>query len=202
MTKFFKKLTCLLLAGSIVCSVTACKDSSASSDSSEENVNLDANLEGEPVSFEYAFSNGNAIWLTNRGTSDYKIVIPTEASDTEKHAAEELQYFIKESTMCTLPIITDQGLNNDNSKYYLSVGNTTLLSSQTDVIVSKDNPRNAPVIQTRDNTVYIAGAYDEGTLYAVYKFLHYQQAFYARLAHALLQHFPLHKAHYNYNSCK
>ena len=161
----WKKLAAVLLAGCAASMTVSCGEAEQTK------------TQGEPTSFAYASFDGKAVWLTNGGTSEYKIVVPVSASETEKHAAEELQYFLKQSTDCTLPIVTDAGLNSGETGKYLSVGNTSLLAEQKDIRAAAGAPRNTPVIQTRGNTVYMTGASDEGTLYAAYKFLHYQIGF-------------------------
>lgn len=127
----------------------------------------------EPKSFEQT----NTVLVSNKRT-DYQIVIPNESTMMERYSSEELQSFIYKSTGATLPIITDKGLTHDNSKKFLSVGKTTLLAEQTDIIISLElQGETGPSIYTKENTVYMCGAGDYGTLYSVYKFLEYQIGF-------------------------
>ena len=124
----------------------------------------------EPTSFEKT-----DVILVQNGVSDYKIVIPNEPTGVESYAANELKNFLFESTGATLPIISDAGLVHDNAQKYLSIGNTSLLAEQTDIEVNYAvMGENGPSIDTRGNTVYMAGAADTGTLNSVYKFLYYQ----------------------------
>lgn len=127
----------------------------------------------QPTSFE-----ATETYLVKDSKSDYKIVIPEVSTNEERYVANELQYFVKQSTDCEIAIITDTGLNIDNSQKYLSIGNTTLLGSQTDIDLSYEELGElGPSVQTRGNTVYMAGFSDYGTVFAVYKFLHYQIGF-------------------------
>ena len=130
---------------------------------------------GQPESLEpVSFAETDTVLIKNK-TSDYVIVIPKEATYVENYAAEELQNFLYESTGCTLPIVTDEGLSNDNTKKRLSVGETSLLEAQTDIVLDYDVMGDAgPSIDTKENTVYLAGATEYGTVYSVYKFLYYQ----------------------------
>lgn len=129
--------------------------------------------DGEPSSF-----NATATVLIDNFQSDYKIVIPKKASQMEKYASEELQLYLYESTGCKLSIITDEGLAHDNTQKYLSVGNTSLLSAQNDIVIDYAvMGETGPSIDTVGNTVYMVGAASYGTLYSVYKFLYYQIGF-------------------------
>ena len=129
----------------------------------------------EPKSF-----NSTDKVIVNGGASDYNIVISENATAMEKYAAEELRFFLKESTSAALNIITDTGLNHDNSKKYLSIGNTSLLRAQEDIKIDFEVlGESGATVMTRDNTVYMSGADEYGTLYSVYKFLEYEIGFVA-----------------------
>lgn len=158
-----KKLTALF------CSLIIVFASLLGACSKEETVNV----VGEPKSFS-----ATEIILIENSVSDYKIVIPEESTLMEKYAAEELQYYLYESTGCKLPIITDAGLSNDNTQKHLSIGNTVLLSQQADIVIDYAVMGDSgPSIDTVGNTIYMAGAASYGTLYSVYKFLEYQIGF-------------------------
>lgn len=168
-------LLCVVLAFS---TLVSCKDKT-------ENVGNSADVYapgGEPQSFKET----DKILISN-GKTDYKIVIPDGANRVISHAGQELQLFLKESTGCEIPIITDEGLTHDNSQKYLSVGNTVLLAGQTDIILDrKEIGDGGTTIYRKDNTVYIAGPTDYGTLYSVYRFLFYTIDFVAYTAECVL----------------
>ena len=127
----------------------------------------------EPTSFEKT-----SIVLVSGGNSDYKIVIPSNNVSVEQYIAEELQYFIEQSTNAKLPIITDAGLTHDNTQKYLSIGDTVLLKEQTDIVVDYEvQGASGPLIYRKDNTVYMTGADRYGITNAVYKFLEYHIGF-------------------------
>lgn len=133
------------------------------------------NYGGEPISFKSTDIN-----LVANGKSDYLIVKPENATYVISHASTELQSFIKQSTGCTIPIISDANLQHDNSKKYLSVGDTSLLAAQKDIVVdAAEIGDGGTTIYRRDNTVYIAGPSEYGTLYSVYRFLYYEINFVA-----------------------
>lgn len=154
---------CLLLTFS---TLAACSKKTPESIQRKEEVYAPG---GEPQSFS-----ATDIVLIRNGASDYKIVIPAGANRAITHAGSELQLFLKESTGVELPIITDEGLTHDNNQKYLSVGHTSLLKAQTDIILDKDEIGDGgTTIYRKENTVYIAGPGDYGTLYSVYRFLFY-----------------------------
>ncbi len=138
------------------------------------NNNVDvSDSSAEPKMFEQT----DIVLVSNKST-DYQIVIPNESTAMENHAANELQEFLRQSTGATLNIITDKGLTHDNSRKFLSVGNTALLKGQSDIVIDYEvQGETGPLIYTKDNTVYMCGASDYGVLYSVYKFLEYQIGF-------------------------
>ena len=112
----------------------------------------------------------------DNGNTNYKIVIPSNASNYESLAASELQLFIKKATNCELPIITDEALTN--CEYYISIGNTALLSNESSIIIDSKKLKDAGLlIKTLDKAVYLVGATGIGTVNAVYAFLEYHIGF-------------------------
>lgn len=164
-----KKIVAIFL-----CVVTAIASASCSSGNNGSNSNGGekevTEIGGEPL----AFSDTNE-YLVENGKSDYKIAVGAEASKTEKYAAEELQYFIEKSTAVKLEIVTDDTLSHDNNAKYLSVGENELLKAQSDITIDyKELGENGVTVNTKGNCVYMSGATETGTLFSVYRFLHYQ----------------------------
>lgn len=124
----------------------------------------------EPISFE----DGDE-YLVKDGKSDYKIVVSADATKVEKYAAEELQYFVEKSTAVKLPIATDGEVSHGDNGKYISVGENKLLSAEKDIKIDYEElGENGVTVNTKGNCVYVAGATENGTLFAVYRFLHYQ----------------------------
>ena len=168
-----KKIIVLLLTVATVFGMlTACKkkgDDNANKDDTPASAEVTA-IGDEPVSIA-----DTGEYLVNGGKTDYKIVIGKDSTKTEKYAAEELQNFIKQSTTVKIPVVSDAGVSHDNNGRYISVGDTALLKAQTDIAVNySELGENGVTVNTKGNCVYIAGATEMGTLYAVYRFLHYQ----------------------------
>ncbi len=136
-------------------------------DKSDEQIEKIGN---EPVSF-----GDTNEYLVKDGESSYKIVISADAGKVEKYAAEELKHFIEKSTAVSLPIASDNEVAYNNDGKYISVGETKLLAAQKDIkIVYEELGENGVTVNTKGNCVYLSGATENGTLFAVYRFLHYQ----------------------------
>ena len=124
----------------------------------------------EPVSF-----GDTDEYLVKDGASSYKIVVSEIAGKVEKYAAEELKYFIEKSTAVSLPIATDAEVSYNNDGKYISVGENKLLAAQKDIAVDYEElGENGVTVNTKGNCVYLSGATENGTLFAAYRFLHYQ----------------------------
>ena len=124
----------------------------------------------EPISF----GDTNEYFVKD-GASSYKIVVSADAGKVEKYAAEEIKYFIEKSTAVSLPIATDAEVSYNNDGKYISVGENKLLAAQTDITVDYEElGENGVTVNTKGNCVYLSGATENGTLFAAYRFLHYQ----------------------------
>ena len=161
-----KKLISLILALMLCISVFSFAGCNKQATTSSGNV--------EPASFEQVVVNGQPKNIISRSTTDYKILVPENASETVMYAAQELSDYLYESANCRLSIVTDSNIVVDNNAKYISLGETKHLMAQDDIIITYEKQyETAPVIKTKGNMVYISGARDMGTLYGVYKFLYY-----------------------------
>lgn len=116
--------------------------------------------------------------LAQNGKTDYKIVVPDKITNLVNVSAQELQLFFEKSTGAKLSIVSDKKLTYNNSEKYISIGRTTLLESQTDIDIKYEELGEAGAcIVTKQNTVYICGASDHGTLNSTYKFMEMQFGF-------------------------
>ena len=105
------------------------------------------------------------------GASGYTIVIPDEPNASERYAAEELQFFIKDATGVTLPVESDGGRGFDQNAKVLSVGQTSILTGSGLSVGYDELNSDGYKIRTFGNTVVMSGARGNGTLYAAYGFL-------------------------------
>lgn len=105
-------------------------------------------------------SEANTIQLTNKGNSDYKIVIATDASAEEIQAATIFQRFFREVTTVELPI---EKWQSKPAFPYISIGHTSWAKSS--------NPEQAFIIQAIDGNLSITGGSRKGVIYGVYTFI-------------------------------
>ncbi|MGI6529535.1 MAG: DUF4838 domain-containing protein [Clostridia bacterium] len=108
----------------------------------------------------------NLVW--NR-KSNYKIIIGSNASESEKTAAKELQKYIKQMSKCKLPIKVDA--KTKISEYEIIIGKTNREDSETYTIEREALGDEGFRILTFNNKIIIAGGEKRGTLYGVYTFL-------------------------------
>jgi len=106
--------------------------------------------------------------LAERGTSDYRIVIPTDPSPSERHAAQELQSFLEQICGARLPIVTDQ---EPLGQHEIILGHNAHLQAvgvEMDLAALGDE---GFLIRTVPPHLAIVGGRRRGTLYGVYAFL-------------------------------
>ena len=172
MSKKIKKTAYATLA--LVLGFTILSSGSLSSFSKEQNALAESVASSTMGRHERKISETNE-YIVQNGKSDYKIIIPAEASVQIGVAAEELAFFFQEATNIKLDIIKDndaQIQSKDGLKCF-SIGKTRLLENSsvnatiTYDLLGSDGYR----MVTEDNIVYIAGYGDYGSLYGVYDFL-------------------------------
>lgn len=144
-----KKIMALLLAAIVLLSLVSCSNNNQSSDSSASQTTVMTSL-------------------ISNGTSEYSIVIPTDASECIKFASKELADFLYQSSGVQLDVIND---NKVVGGKYVSVGKTLLLAASG--IQADYNALNLDgyFIKTVDNNIYIDGYLERGTMYGCYAFL-------------------------------
>lgn len=109
--------------------------------------------------------------MFNNKTTDYKIIIPLEPSASDIKAVDELKYFFKQATDIDLLVETetDDSFNQDDK--HISIGKTNKLKNSGIQLDSKKLGRDGYIIKTIGNTVFLAGATGNGTVFSVYRFL-------------------------------
>jgi hypothetical protein len=170
MRKTVKRIVSILIASVSLFSVVACKNDSTDSDSSSEYI-PELPTYGSDKEFAVAkTANGDAIMLTQDGTSEYSIVIPDEFSVYEDVAARELQTYLCESTGALLPIVKKSEVAEGQTKYiYIggAVGKSTTITyaeyGEDDAYLDRDG-----------ESVYLTGASGYGHVNAVYEFLRHE----------------------------
>ena len=160
MKKNIYKTLSLLLATLFSLGAVACKGDNKQESSSTDNI-----IETQDTEH----------YLVRNAESDYKIVVPEDASSTVMMAASELAYFFEEATTVQLPIVKDTGMTYSENDKCISLGKTSILASSGEsvgdfAIVGNDGFE----IVTKGSNALLCGGSDMGTLYSVYTFLEKQ----------------------------
>jgi hypothetical protein len=106
--------------------------------------------------------------LADRGSTPWKIIIEKQASDSETHAANELQYFLKEISNVDIAIMDD---TTEESEFEILIGKNRRLEKLNIGIHWNEMGKDGFVIRTEGSKLIIAGEKQRGTLYGVYTFL-------------------------------
>ena len=110
-------------------------------------------------------------YVVENGSSEYKILLSSDAGENVELAADELKLFIQKSTGVALDIITDNSAAFDASAKYLSLGKNRAFMN-TGFSVDDSLGYQGFILKTKDRSVYMCGGGDPGTLYAAYEYLY------------------------------
>lgn len=106
--------------------------------------------------------------LFKNGTSDYTIIVASDASESEQYAAKELQRWITQVSGVELPITN---LNDGQAGKRLVVGYNTI-TKELNPSAEKPSDRDDSFIWcSKDGDILLWGGSKRGTLYSVYSFL-------------------------------
>jgi hypothetical protein len=120
------------------------------------------------TAFCAARAGAESLVLADAGASSYRIVVSDAASPSTKHAAAELQSFLKEMTGAALPIVSDREPPRDEE---IVVGDSARLKSLGVSLDAKALGAEGYVLKTVGKRLVIAGGELRGTLYGVYGLL-------------------------------
>lgn len=147
-----KKIICFVLALLLCCSAVACKPQESGGDTGGEIPDT-------------------STYLVENGASEYKIVIPAQATATEEFAASELAQFFADCVGEEPQTVTDDSVEADLGGKYLSVGDTSLYEKSGMTLDRAELGTDGYKILTEGNTVIMNAAGENGKMYAVYEFL-------------------------------
>ena len=103
--------------------------------------------------------------------SNYCVVISATATEAEQYAAEQLVGFIFQSLGVRLPTITDTNLCIDESKCYISIGDTKILEYCNFGVDYSTLNKEGFFIKSKGYLIVLSGANERAKIYAVYDFL-------------------------------
>lgn len=153
-----KKLSIYLLCVILAFGMTACRNDGQTGDN------------GKPVTF--ADTN---IVLAENGSTQYKTVVPQNASEAILFAAQELNEFFAKATGANL--VTEEETNVSDSDKVIALGETKFKKSKNLSTSEKELTGDGYKIERYDNAVVICGGSDSGTAYGVYEFMKYHFGF-------------------------
>ena len=192
MKKLLKKIVLFMICAMMLFTAGACDTrNNPNNPNNPDDPNGDSTVTEKPVDtvspdisgndvkgiHEINVTEGTLDFVTN-GTSEYKIVVPAVKNFAEiTTAADELVNFIAQSTGVVLPVVNDDTFQYSASSKIISVGDTLALEAS-GIEVDKDYlTRSGYRIVTKDNSVFLIGGGDFGTLYSAYEFLHHMVGF-------------------------
>ncbi len=119
--------------------------------------------------------------LYRNGATDYTILIPQNATEAERFAAEELTEILALAGV-SIPTVTDEGKLADPEAHYIALGNTVYFRSLGLNMTQNEYKFDGFIIESIGNTHVIKGVNDTGTCFGVYGFAEYAMGFvhYAR----------------------
>ena len=194
-----KKILCVTLAALAAFGAAACKKDDSSAGNDDPAIPEKQSKIADRDYYSNAKDGGNDLMLVENGKSNYVIVYPEDADKYEKSAANELRSILYLSTGCDIPAHTDSGIVYDESKCYLSVGDTEVFKGGKLEVSEKLLGARGFRLATRGKQVLMNGAGVYGTLNAVYKFLYYEigyeafaldEVYYDTLSSVSLKNFP------------
>lgn len=162
-----KKILSVLLASVLSIGCNGCMSTPDSSsgdsqtDATEEKYNPDAGID----------FNSPLKTITDGGSSDYRIVIPSAYNECLSYASDFLKSYLQKATGATLKIIGEDAAGLSLGDKLISLGKTKLFKKSGVEIDKNELNYDGFRINTVDDTVFICGYRDKGTLYGVYDFL-------------------------------
>lgn len=157
------KIIAVLLALILSFSLTACSDREEKGKTIQRTV-----YEG---THDYTAPERDNAYMFRNGTTDYTLIVPAEHSDYIKMARREFTYLLAQAMGISIAVQSDTGLEHTADAKYISLGETTLLASSGIEVDKETLGTDGHRIVTKDQSVYLFGGSDEGTLFAVYTFM-------------------------------
>lgn len=164
----FTVCAAVLLGGSV-----ACKKEDKNNNENENFAQITVPSSSERGTHKVSVSETKTDLIKN-GSCEYKIVVPASASRGLTDAASELNYFLSESAGTELAVVYDNEVSYGSGAKYFVLGSGNSLFASAGVTVPQELGRRGAFVETKDNSVFMAGQTDVGTLNAVYEWLGYQ----------------------------
>ncbi len=177
MRKLLKKTCIFLLTALMAVSAVACNKGQMNSSDSDENFNdliIDVPESKNKGIHEVSVSDGNTDFVSD-GKIEHVVVIPADADAAMQTAASELRIFVNDASGNEMEVVTDEEVVwSSSAKYFVLGADNKLMSAAGINVPLKSLGRRGAYVETLENSVFLAGTTAEGTLNAVYEWLHYQ----------------------------
>lgn len=109
--------------------------------------------------------------VADDGFTEYSIVLPEDANESETYAASELQNFLIQSTGTSLRVLKDSEVEWSDDLKVISLGKTHLLEKSGIAFDYDTLNLDGFFMKTAGDSLYLDSAVDRGLLYAVYDYL-------------------------------
>lgn len=111
-------------------------------------------------------------FIYQNGTTEYKILIPKDASEAEKYAAQELSRIMSLAGVF-IDTVSDADVSVCQDSKYISLGNTVYFKSLGIKMLTNEFKFDGFIIESIGNTYVIKGVGDTGTCFGAYGFAEY-----------------------------
>lgn len=115
-------------------------------------------------------------FLYENGKTEYTILLPENALEAEKFAAQELTGIFAKAGV-SIATVTDAGLTADPTKKYIAVGDTVYFRSLGIKMLQREFKFDGFVIESVGETYVVKGITDTGTCFGVYGFCEYAMGY-------------------------
>ena len=164
--KTIKNVIIILLAVVMLCNFLGCNCNKE--DDSTSGTTPSGSYSNPNHVFNYKDTN---VYMTYKGRTNYRLVVPKDASDDIVTAKNEFTALFKYATGVELKTVVDENLTHNAQNYYFSLGDTSLYASSGLNVDKTALKYEGTRIITKDKTVYIVGGGDAGVLNGVYTFM-------------------------------
>ena len=132
----------------------------------------DPAMSADDTSSLHEIKNIEGKYILRDGQSDYKIVVPENASEQIALACDELQSFFFEATDIVLPVYNDNEISEkDFSGKIISIDRTRAFNSSGIKADFACLGYDGFIIKRKDDAIFLCGGDETGSAYAVYDFL-------------------------------
>lgn len=173
MKKILKGIMCTFLAGACAIPATACNEKSSSPTNKTDAPVESATSDYVGPGIHTDNTKETDSYILKNGSSQYKIVIPADASDYEVKAGELIETWLETATGFAFPLVTDAQIFSDD-QHVISVGDTRFMQESGIPIEFSQLEYDGYKLVTKGKRIFISGSQNAmcaGTYYGAQDFL-------------------------------